>query len=104
MTNPLGEGDAFDQPNDGRPDTDRLYAWLTRDERDQQGIVVYPGVGLGGPLPLVSTSQRVALAMEPLLRRSMGDHPVELVEFLRAPGLPLKTVQPGFGTWAAPRS
>lgn len=81
--------------NDGGPETNRLYAWLSNDRNGVEGVIAVPQIN-GGVYPLVCTSLELALSpkmVDAAMMASMArNSPARLVEFLR--GEVLDTISP----------
>ncbi len=71
--------------NDGMPDTQRLYAWLSTDEQGYEGVLAIPGPH-DDPMPLVfgdETGARRAAGAAQVAAMIRG-RPARLVMFTRA--------------------
>lgn len=83
----------MEQQNDRSPDTARLYAWLSRDQDGQEGIVAVP-IGDHSLLPLVFADEVRSrrMASQAQLAAQARGFPARLVVFERT-GEPLMEVQ-----------
>lgn len=69
--------------NDCSPDTQRVYAWLSRDEDGQEGIIAVPT--MLGVTALVATDQERAMKLLPAAQFAARERgfPAKLVIFER---------------------
>lgn len=72
------------QQNDVSPDTQALYAWLSRDQDGIEGIITAP-LGNLGVIPLVAADGARARALEPVAAAAARRRgfPATLVRFAR---------------------
>ena len=81
-----------DAQNDGEPDTACLYAWLSRDETGEEGIIAMPLDGVIFPLVLADRDRAERLAGSARIAASLRGEPARLVRFDRAETL--QTIAP----------